>query len=131
MVDTVVLWGISLLPHARQWEDCLKSGLLHLRVWRLAIVVHLALLSKMNVWSTAWENAVCVKCGHVRVMRCLLCRSAFKKCIGNSKDKELQIYAVDKSNCKKRMFTDIRQETSIGSNHVELLQQHSLVWSDT
>lgn len=65
LVDTVVLWGISLLPHGRQREGCLKSGPLHLRVWGLAIVVHLAPLSEMNVWSTAWENAVCVKCGHV------------------------------------------------------------------
>lgn len=68
VVETVVLWGISLLPHGRQWEDRLKSDPLHLRVWRLAVVVHLALLSKMNVWSTAWENAECVKCGHVWAM---------------------------------------------------------------
>lgn len=79
VVDTVVLWGISLLPHGRQREERLKSDPLHLRVWRLAIVVHLALLSKMNVWSTAWENAVCVKCGHVWAM--------WRLCHGNSKDK--------------------------------------------
>lgn len=52
-------------------SECLKSGQLHLRVWRLAIVVHLAPLSKVNVWTTAWERSVCVKRGHVSAMWCL------------------------------------------------------------
>lgn len=34
MADTVVLWGIALLPHGQQWEERLKWSPPLLRVWR-------------------------------------------------------------------------------------------------
>lgn len=63
------LWGISLLPHGQQGEQRLKSGMRHLGVWRLAIVVRVALLSKRRTCGAGKaEHKMC----QVWAMRCLL-----------------------------------------------------------